>query len=69
VWQERRDTPWPQLLAYWGVPNLQVINRDIHAAKCAEEAKYRGALRKVLAPGETSSPAKAGDPVVRTNNP
>ncbi len=28
-------------LSYWGVPNLQVINRDVHAAKCAEEAKYR----------------------------
>jgi hypothetical protein len=32
---------WP----YWGVPNLQVINRDVHAAKCAEEAKYRGLTR------------------------
>ena len=42
VWRERRDTPWPALLSYWGVPNLQVINRDAHAAKCAEEAKYRG---------------------------
>jgi hypothetical protein len=41
VWQERRDTPWPQLLGYWGVPNLQVINRDIHVLKCADEAGYR----------------------------
>ena len=37
VWREQRDTPWPELLSYWGVPNLQVINRDVHAAKCAEE--------------------------------
>jgi hypothetical protein len=41
VWRERRDTPWPQLLAFWGLPNLQMINRDIHAQKCADEAGYR----------------------------
>jgi hypothetical protein len=41
LWGEQRDTPWPRLLDYWGLPNLQVINRDVHAAKCAEEAKYR----------------------------
>jgi hypothetical protein len=41
LWREHRDLPWPKLLAYWGLPNLQVINRDVHAAKCAEEAKYR----------------------------
>ena len=46
VWQERRDTPWPELLSYWGAPNLQVINRDAHAAKCAAEAKYRGSRNK-----------------------
>jgi len=46
VWREQRDTPWPVLLSYWGVPNLQVINRDAHAAKCAEEAQYRGRNRK-----------------------
>ena len=41
VWREHRDTPWPALLAFWGVPNLQVINRDAHAAKCASEAGDR----------------------------
>ena len=41
VWREQRDTPWPALLGYWGVPNLQVINREAHAAKCAVEANYR----------------------------
>ena len=45
VWREYRDTPWPELLSYWGVPNLQVINRDVHAAKCAGEAKWRGQSR------------------------
>ena len=23
VWQEHRDLPWPQLLGFWGLPNLQ----------------------------------------------
>jgi hypothetical protein len=49
VWQERRDTPWPELLSYWGLPNLQIINRDAHAAKCAEEAKYRSGSRRAAA--------------------
>ena len=41
VWQERRDEPWPDLLGYWGVENLQVINREAHVVKCAAEASYR----------------------------
>ncbi len=41
VWSEHRDAPWPKLLDYWGLPNLQVINRDVHAAKCATEARER----------------------------
>jgi hypothetical protein len=41
VWDEHRDTAWPELLGFWGVPNLQVINREAHVAKCAEEAQYR----------------------------
>jgi hypothetical protein len=41
LWREHRDTPWPQLLGFWGLPNLQVINRDAHAQKCVEEAKSR----------------------------
>jgi hypothetical protein len=45
VWREHRDLPWPSLLGYWGMPNLQVINRAAHAAKCAEEASYRGRQR------------------------
>ena len=28
VWREYRDAPWPKLLGYWGLPNLQVINRE-----------------------------------------
>ena len=41
VWGEHRDEPWPVLLAFWGLPNLQVINREVHVAKCAEEATRR----------------------------
>jgi hypothetical protein len=45
VWREHRHAAWPELLGFWGVPNLQVINRDAHAAKCATEADDRRRLR------------------------
>jgi len=37
VWREYRDAPWPELLGYWGLPNLQVINREAHVAKCSTD--------------------------------
>jgi len=46
VWSVHRETPWPALLNYWGLPNLQVINRDVHAAKCAIEARDRGVAQR-----------------------
>ena len=45
VWSDHRDAPWPKLLDYWGLPNLQVINRDVHVAKCAAEARDRRVVR------------------------
>jgi hypothetical protein len=41
VWRDHRNEGWPKLLSYWGLPNLQMINRDVHLAKCASEARYR----------------------------
>jgi hypothetical protein len=41
VWRQHRETAWPALLDFWGLPNLQVINRDVHVLKCAEEAGTR----------------------------
>ena len=41
VWSKYRDAPWPKLLDYWGLPNLQVINRDVHVEKCSVEAGDR----------------------------
>ena len=41
VWREHRDLAWPALLAFWGLPNLQIINRDAHVEKCAVEAVSR----------------------------
>ena len=41
VWHDHRNEGWPKLLSYWGLPNLQVINREAHVAKCAIEARYR----------------------------
>jgi len=45
VWSEHRDMPWPRLLDFWGLPNLQVINRDVHAAKSITEARDRRLAR------------------------
>jgi hypothetical protein len=45
VWRDSRDLAWPSLLSFWGPPNLQVINREAHAAKCAREAADRGEAR------------------------
>jgi hypothetical protein len=45
VWRAHRHAAWPELLAFWGVPNLQVINRDAHAVKCAAEADDRRKMR------------------------
>ena len=47
VWRDHRNDEWPKLLSYWGLPNLQVINRDVHAAKCAGEAQDRRAACSV----------------------
>jgi len=44
VWREHRNVPWPALLDFWGVTNLQVINRDVHVAKCAAEAGSRSRI-------------------------
>ena len=57
VWSEHRATAWPSLLDFWGLPNLQVINREIHTAKCAGEASYRGRMRgaiEIVTPPERS---------------
>ncbi|WP_244936527.1 hypothetical protein [Methylobacterium currus] len=46
IWREERARPWPELLGYWGLPNLQVVNRAIHAGKCAAEAGERARVRR-----------------------
>ena len=55
VWRERRDTPWPELLAFWGTPNLQVINRDAHASKTGLEARVRAETARVPDPAPVAS--------------
>lgn len=45
VWRDRRDAPWPELLGFWGLPNLQVVNLDRHAEKTVGESRER-ALRR-----------------------
>lgn len=41
VWREHRDLVWPRLLDFWGLPNLQVINREAHVEKSSAEALSR----------------------------
>ena len=45
VRRERQDLAWPDLLAFRGAPNLQVINRAAHVEKCAAEAADRARSR------------------------
>jgi hypothetical protein len=59
VWSEHRAAAWPVLLGFWGLPNLQVINRDVHAAKSAVEAQDRGRRRNAAREaGAGASPSR-----------
>ena len=51
VWRDAEGAgrTWPALLAYWGVPNLQVINRSAHVEKCGVESAARARLRQAAA--------------------
>lgn len=51
VWREHRDRPWPDLLGFWGRPNLQVVNRDAHRTKTIAEAGARSRVRAAGAHG------------------
>lgn len=48
VWRDERERPWPELLAFWGTPNLQVVNRKAHAEKSGAEAGARARHRATL---------------------
>ena len=63
VWAEHRHRPWPELLAFWGAPNLQVINKAAHSDKCAEEAGTRARKRAEVAQASTlrQAPGPLGD--------
>ncbi len=41
VWRERDARVWPDLLGFWGTPNLQVINRATHLEKSVRETSER----------------------------
>ena len=58
VWREHRDRTWPELLAFWGLPNLQVVNSAAHHGKSSSEARSIRSRASADA-GETSPPALA----------
>jgi 5-methylcytosine-specific restriction endonuclease McrA len=41
VWRDHRDLSWPELLKFWGAPNLQAINRASHTDKSISELHER----------------------------
>jgi len=45
VWRDYRDRPWRELLAFWGTPNLQVVNSTAHSLKSIEETRTRASAR------------------------
>lgn len=49
VWAQERDTPWPRLLAFWGIPNLQVIDKAAHLGKTLAEGQARRAVPLAVA--------------------
>ncbi len=55
VWRDYRDLHWPELLAFWGLPNLQVINPEEHTAKCALEATQRAAIARPVQGRESTA--------------
>ncbi|TNC12503.1 hypothetical protein FF100_16220 [Methylobacterium terricola] len=61
IWREERGRPWPELLGYWGLPNLQVVNRAIHADKCAAEAGERASVRRQAGGPEAGDPAAGAE--------
>ena len=44
VWRERSTRQWPDLLTFWGAPNLQVINRKAHLDKSVRETGERARM-------------------------
>ena len=60
VWRERGDHAWPDLLGFWGAPNLQVINRAAHLDKSVRETGER-ARSRILSESSAESAVSDGD--------
>lgn len=56
VWRDHRETPWPDLLGFWGFPNLQALNRPAHVSKTAAEAGERTRRESDSAPSLGPAP-------------
>ena len=63
VWRDHRGASWPLLLSFWGVPNLQVIDMEVHSEKCASEARGRAShsYHKARHPGDRSPELLGGE--------
>ena len=63
VWRDHRGASWPLLLSFWGAPNLQVIDMEVHSEKCASEARRRASrnYRKTRHAGDRSPELLGGE--------
>ena len=61
VWRDHGGEPWPRLLAFWGVPNLQIVNRSAHVEKCAQESGERAQRRGAPQPEDANALVRARD--------
>jgi hypothetical protein len=64
VWRDHRDAAWSRLLAFWGVPNLQIVNRSAHVEKCAQETVDRALRRNARDPESSIAIGAAGSEAV-----
>lgn len=70
IWRDHRDMPWPDLLRFWGFPNLQVLNRPVHHAKSGAEAEMRSRRRETdPRSAEDRDSDAAGHPSARVDSP
>jgi hypothetical protein len=65
VWRDYRDRPWPELLYFWGLPNLQLVNSAMHDRKSVDETRTRAAHRS--AAGLPGSGGPLGPPTATTD--
>lgn len=50
LWSVDRSLPWPEVIRFWSLENLQTLCAACHKRKCAAEAAERAAIRRGPSP-------------------